>query len=252
MDEKKRPCPRGKRIMFGAAAVCMIIAIVSLVFALIPSAGKEDEISSRFAKNAAKAGELANATAETREAGLKELVSDYLMMSESSYDPVIQSAAYLKAGKLELWDYDEALKKSAEAAYLTRKPSRARLESAFQYLGKAVRICGEQKDRDSCFFREIQTNLDYARLLKGSKDGIGAGAGPNSQEKSAKQETEEARSSAKGAHAGREGEKNETGNVPALPMAGSVRGGHSNDLTDAQRRDDSSNGSGFEIPPNKP
>lgn len=225
---------------YGGVGACVIVAIACLILAMVFVGAKEDNVSVRFNAGVSKAGELVNAPAETREPEIKKLVSEYLAIEESSDDPSIQSAAYLNAGVLMLWDYDEA-------------QIRARLQGALQYFEKAAKICGWQKDRDACFFSEIQTNLDYARLLWGESTQR-ADSGQNSQVQKKSNEPPNSRdgkkSSASSLHQG-EKDNNDEGSTPERQVMGSIRGAHSREL-EQLREWENGGGSGFVIPPNLP
>lgn len=239
----------------GIIVTCAIVAVVSVILAVFLGKDHERGVSLRFNAGVLEAREFADAPAETREAELKKLVGDYLAIGDSSNDPIIQSAAYLQAGVLALWDYDEALKKSAEPVYLLEQPSRARLDSAHQYLGEAARICGGEKDRDACFFKEIQTNLDHARFLQETKDRVDAGqnsSNPRDGERITKKEAKNLRAPTNGGSLPSERLEGEAENALERPVAGSIRGGHSVDPADVHQGIDPGEGSGYQISPNKP
>lgn len=261
MEEAKSPESLRRKWIWRGGVIAFVSAAIISVALGVALAGKGDNARVEFNARVSRASSLFDAPAEARGAQLKESVSYYVLAGESSNDPVVRSAAYLNAGVLTLWDYEATLKESKEATYPLGKPSGAKLQSAIQYLEESARICGGQKDRDSCFFREIQTNLDYARLLwQGDKANAGSGKNPAEKENEAlgshSDKTTLNKAGERPRISGKEGGLSDEEGNPAEsarehPITGSIRGGHSSE-PDTSHGDDPGDGSGFQVHPNKP
>ncbi len=236
---------RAWRVVISAA----IIAFLLMSLGLALDRSTKNDLPPRFNAKALEAREFMRIPEPFEETKVNELVDDFLAFAETSdNNPIVRSASNYHAGALWLFYYNEKLRLS-EGQPEFKKPPRARLESADRYLSEAARICGREENKDRCFFREIQTNLDFVRskLGKQSKENVDSekeqGAEASRPRRSRKDGSATASDSLE--DDGEEGAKVER------PLVGSVRGAHSSEPQEPAN-DNGFDGSGFTTRPNIP